>query len=195
MEQSRKPSKYCRPPSRFNPAGEVIWAQFAPEPPSFKSNEKMKGKRHEGMLYEVKAQEYIQETVEEEKISNKELSYLRSPWITFKSNGDTQNQLRFCQPDGVLIDLAKKHITMIEIKLQHTSDAWWQLRELYEPVLRHIYQGFTFSAVEVVRWLDPHVAFPEIFHFAPSVLGVRKNSFGVHIFYQKKRAKKCTTPE
>lgn len=65
---------------------------------------------------------------------------------------------RKCQMDG-LVEV-NGVFTIIEVKGRHTSDAWWQLRRLYEPVLRSL--GVEkINLLEVCRSFDPAVAFPE----------------------------------
>lgn len=165
-------------PKKFIPAGFVVWAQFYPGQPEFTKNHKARGSRAEGLRYEKKAQEYLEKQLEQ----GQDLELIQSPWLVFKS-GDRNSRDRFCQPDSLLVDLSNRHITIIEIKLQHTASAWWQVRQLYEPVLRRIYTNYTFSALEIVKWLDPDVAFPETFYYAENIFDRNsEHKFGVHIF-------------
>lgn len=170
------------PPKKFIPAGFVVWASFFPGEPEFTKGAKPRGARADGVRYERKAQEYLAKHVPE----GSQLELLSSPWLVFKS-GSREARDRFCQPDALLINSEAKHITIVEIKLQHTAFAWWQVRQLYEPVLRRVYTNYTFSALEIVKWLDPSIAFPETFYYAKSVLdrgedNESKSKFGVHIF-------------
>jgi hypothetical protein len=197
-------------PKKFIPAGFVVWAQFYPGEPQFTKNKKASGARANGIRYEKKVQEYLRKQVEGgggccgncktpwPKDSSSppcddsfctfpyreggQLELIPSPWLVFKS-GDRNSRDRFCQPDSLLVDTERKHITIVEIKLQHTSAAWWQIRQLYEPVLRRIYTNYTFSAMEIVKWLDPQTPFPETFFYAESVFDQNSEAkFGVHIF-------------
>ena len=88
-----------------------------------------------------------------------------------------------CQPDGLLIDIPEGRITIIEIKLQHTPAAWWQLEMLYAPVLSSLFAGgkFDFCLVEAVKWLDPSVPFPVTFQKLPDITFAEPGRFGVHI--------------
>ena len=164
------------PPKKFAPAGFVVWAQNFPHEPQFLRGTKPKGSRAEGVRYEAKVQEFLRSKFPPE-------SLISSPWFVFKSGSHAARD-RFCQPDALLIDSEAKHVTIIEIKLQHTAFAWWQVRQLYEPVLRRVYTNHTFSALEIVKWLDPNIAFPETFYYAESVedRGSGTSKFGVHIF-------------
>lgn len=165
------------PPKKFIPAGFVVWAQFFPGEPSFKKRtQKARGSQAEGIRYETKAQEYLAKSVPEG------WELIPSPWLVFKS-GSADSRDRFCQPDSLLVNVEKKHVRIVEVKLQHTSYAWWQVRHLYEPVLKRIYTNYSFSAVEIVKWLDPQTAFPENFFYAQTPLEEHEEKkFGVHIF-------------
>lgn len=176
-------------------AGKVKWASHATSKPSFvREKTRVKGVRRQGINYEKKAQSYLKGLVLKEQLNNpardtENYSYLMSPWLMFRSEKDNPGSIRFCQPDGIVVDLANKRIVIVEVKLQHTIGAWWQLRELYEPVLRRIYVGFEFSVVEVVRWFDPQVKYPESVFPIENPLEAKPGKFCVHIYcpYRGKR--------
>jgi hypothetical protein len=134
----------------------------------------MTGKRREGVLYEDKVQAHFTSLFGK--------AYIPSPWFTFWSAAETK--ARFCQPDGLLFDPLGKTIWIVEAKLKHTSDAWWQLRYLYTPVIAAIFspQIWEIRVCEVVRWYDPAVTFPERVALVPQILAVQPNEFGVHIW-------------
>lgn len=165
-------------PERFVPAGDVTWAAFIPGSPSFISSKKVSGTRAQGVRYEKRAQAYLKRMIDLTGTAGESL--LQSPWLAFKANGSLRE--RYCQPDAVLVDTSNKHITIFEVKLQHTSAAWWQVRQLYEPVLRVIYPGFSFSAIEIVKWLEPKTTFPETFFYAENIFARDGSKFGVHIY-------------
>lgn len=165
------------PPAKFSPAGSVYWAQFFPGTPSHAKNIRAKGARAEGIRYEKKALEYLKKQVEKRK---DEYELILSPWLVFRSGQNPKD--RFAQPDALLYHQESKTITIVEVKLQHTAAAWWQVRQLYEPILRHIYPGFRFEALEIVRWLDPRTPFPETFFYAENVFETESGKFGVHIY-------------
>lgn len=172
----------CPPPRKFIPAGFVTWAQFLPGEPDYiaKSKKKVTGARAQGLRYERKSKEMLEKRFADWAANgNPDCELLLGPWINFKSSGD---KLRYCQPDALLIDTAGKSIVIFEIKLQHTAQAWWQVRKLYEPVLERIYSGFSFTAIEVVKWFDAHQTFPETFYYAENPFDLQLSRFGVHIY-------------
>ena len=95
-------------------------------------------------------------------------------------------QPHWCQPDGLLVDLAAQTITIIEIKLRHTVIAWHQLRQLYEPVMRHLMgPQWGYSVLEIVRWYDGRTPFPEKVQLVRDITKVPADVFGVHIHNPK----------
>ena len=109
------------------------------------------------------------------------------PWLRFAQllpAGARSRSWSWCQPDGLDIDIRRGLITIVEFKLQHTSAAWWQTRQLYEPVVKAVFGAaqWAFSIVEIVKWFDPDTAFPERFSFIPSLADARPGAFHVHIW-------------
>jgi hypothetical protein len=156
------------PPRDFVAPGEVKEAKFAW--PSWKKPQRYEGIRAVGVKYERKAQRELMASLGQD--------YIASPWIYFRGSLGW----RWCQPDGLLIDVARGLITIVEIKLTHTTRAWWQCRKLYEPVLRAMFplHLWRICVVEVVRYFDPATWFPEHVKLTPRV-DAGYADFGVHI--------------
>ena len=156
-------------PEGFNPAGRVLSANFA-KPPALR-RKRYTGRRLEGVRYEKKVQEYLEGLYGDR--------YIPSPWLRFFAG----NKWRWCQPDGILLDFLHGVITVVEVKYQHTSDAWWQVRQLYIPVLRELFPEklWRFEACEVVKWYDPATVFPEntVLALEPSMA---HPAFKIHIW-------------
>lgn len=162
-----------RPPTKFLPARDVTAVKVMEKAPSFIVRTKAKGKRRAGLIYEDKAITYLGE---------KSDFFFPGPWLAFTARGS--QRVRWCQPDGIIFDFVQGRITIVEVKLRHTVQAWWQLRQLYEPVVRKLFEAAEakFSVLEVTQSIDPHLAFPEHFHFARDPAAVRDGAFGVHIY-------------
>ena len=109
-------------------------------------------------------------------------AYAASPWFIFKELG--VDRPRWCQPDGLFFDPWRGTLTVVECKLQHTADAWWQLRWLYLPVLSAAFPPnlWSFRLLEVVKWYDPAVKFPERVKLRADIRDAREGEFGVHIW-------------
>lgn len=170
---------HCPAPRSFVPARAVEGVEILASPPAFIVKPKAggRGARADGRRYERKAQEHFAATYP---------SYTRGPWLKFRTGG----AWRHCQPDGLLrfvpppFTQQRVHgiTTIIEFKLQHTSAAWWQVRHLYEPVLRTLYPNEEFAALEVCRWFDPHTRFPEVFEIVDDPAAVVPGKFHVLIW-------------
>jgi hypothetical protein len=156
-------------PQGFRQPGQILSAHFS-SPPALR-RKRYTGRRAEGIRYERKGQEYLQDIYG--------WSYLSSPWLRFFADGEW----RWCQPDGILFDFRAGLIHIVEFKYQHTTDAWWQTRHLYLPVLRAIFPEklWRFQVCEVVKWYDPAVKLPEKMILANEV-HIDSNFFKVHIW-------------
>ena len=159
----------CPPPHNFTPAGLIHHAEIATQNPPFSIPTPRRGSRAAGARFERKVQGHLR--------GSRPLSYRSSPWIFF-------NHKRWCQPDGLDVDEEAHRITTVEFKLQHTSNAWHQTRRLYEPLVKFIFgEEYTYNILEIVKWLDPHVAFPERFEILDEpFLNMRNDAFHVCIW-------------
>lgn len=175
MESSSASKPRLVPPRRFTPAGKVLRAFFSPSPPNFAAGiRRASGRRGKGQRYERDVQEAL--------LSRYPDAYVPSLWIRFlREEANGSREWAWCQPDGILLDIRSSRLTIVEIKLKHTEQAWWQIRRLYEPVLRAIFgDGWKYQAVEICRWLDPQTSFPERTIFVPDISEVPEGAFGVH---------------
>ncbi len=169
MNQSTR----CRRPRNFSPAGKAHSVKLELEAPPFIGKRRSKGARAAGVRYERKAQEMLRRRFAE--------TYVASPWFSFL-NGSNEKR-KYCQPDGLIIDIPHNRIIIVEIKLKHTDLAWWQTRHLYEPVIRAKLGGdWDYSIVELVRWYDPATMFPERHMMLEEITAVKPGRFGVHIW-------------
>lgn len=162
---------FCPPPHWFRPAGKVTAARFDETGPGF-GPRRGKGRRGEGIRYEARALTRL-DTLYPGRL-------VWSPWLLFSSDRRAD---RWCQPDGLLIDIAGGVIVVIEVKHHHTAEAWWQLERLYRPVLQHIFpwQLWRLEVLEVVRWYDPAVLFPCPVALVDDPMHMPRGKFGVHI--------------
>lgn len=146
-------------------------AHFCP-PPSFATGTRArKGRKGEGLRYEAKVQQYLCELSD---------LYLPSPWIIYIVEGRPQ----WCQPDGLHLDYKRGVVSIIEVKLTHTADAAKQLRGVYEPVVRRIFPrpAWGVRLIEVTRWFDPDIKFPEATSMAADPFAHSGSNIGVHIW-------------
>lgn len=104
--------------------------------------------RHAGVLYEKKARAKLRELLP---------GISCSLWWDFYD----QRSRRAIQTDAVYFAKLDTIITIFEIKKSFTSDAWWQLRKVYEPVIQAWAGASYINVVEVCSSFDPVVVMPE----------------------------------
>jgi hypothetical protein len=139
------------PPPGFRPVGQVVRASFGDPPPEIQLRKKRtrRDRFGAGKLYERKALSWL--------AGHEDLGkWIRLPWIRFTTEGADAH--RWCQPDALLV--SKDVVVIFEIKIRHTLAAYWQLRKVYEPVVRALCSERV-EVCEVTRFGDPAVPWPE----------------------------------
>ena len=146
---------------------------FQKERPAFIVPKQRRGRRLVGIRYEQAVHAHL--------TARFGSAYLPSLWFSFT---DETNQRRWCQPDGLLVLPDENRIIVIEAKYQHTANAWWQVEQLYKPVVREAFRALAprLDSCEVVKWFDPAVIFPCKPLLCGDITKVPEGEFGVHIF-------------
>lgn len=152
----------CPPPKRFVAAVEVRDARFLPKQPPFIRRGRSFGRFAVGVRYELEVGQYLELWA----LGKEEVELKLGAWLEFTDRG---GKPRWCQVDAAQINHSRKTCLIAEIKYQHTSDAWWQLKWLYLPVLQGALPGYSFSLLEIVHWHDPGVVFPEPYQIIGSI--------------------------
>lgn len=67
---------------------------------------------------------------------------------------------QYCIPDMIALDQTGEIVSIIEIKIRHTSDAWMQLNNLYRPVVAKLWPDKHINLVEICKEYDPAVRLP-----------------------------------
>lgn len=166
-------------PEGFRPVNPnaLSWARFEFTGPFLGPPPRQTGARAAGLRYERKAHRGLADAFPPEGGGP---IYAAGQWIAFAERGGPK---RWAQPDGMLLDFSRGLITIVEIKLRHMQRAWWWLRELYEPLIRFIFpKEWAFACLEVVRYYDPAVSWPEPLRLARSPADLSPGQFGCHIW-------------
>lgn len=158
--------KYKKPVN-FLPAGQVTSARFSDKPPSFLRHPPRRGRKRQGLIYQARAGAYL--------LDKYGPHFKFSPWVIF--NGD-----RWCQPDGLLILSERGRIVVTEIKLRHCSEAWYQLFQLYIPVVQALFPGWEVVGIQVCKWFDPASAVPQAPTMRERPEDAIPGAFNVHIY-------------
>jgi hypothetical protein len=158
---------------QFRPANNVIRAELAKNRPTWlKSAKRAKGSRALGIRWETQVQNHFLH----------DQFYTPGPWIVFWTNEDRAT--RWCQPDGLFFNFAAGLITIVEIKLRHTALSWFQLRQLYQPVVSALFPSSLWKVriVEVVKEYVPEEKTPEKPLLIRSILTSEwRNEYAVYI--------------
>jgi hypothetical protein len=161
-------------PKGLIPAGNITESRLSNTPPPFLSTRKATGARAAGLRYERRVHENLLAKYAER--------YLPAPWFIFRSD----NGPRWCQPDGLLIDISAGKIWIIEIKHSITERAWWWLTDLYVPVVRHAFgTQWEIATCTIVNWFDCKVPLPEKPVMCREVLLARPGQNAVLIWNHK----------
>lgn len=161
-------------PDWFHPVHCVLWAHLC-KTPGFSYNKPTR--RTAARVAGIKYERAIQNRLEEEFGP----SYLSSPWFRYCEKGSEKPV--FCQPDGLLFLPEEGKIVIVEVKLKHCTEAWWQLRHKYEQVVAAVFPPdlWALATCEVVKWYDAATSFPEPVSLCPYVAKAPYDRFNVHI--------------
>lgn len=144
------------PPPRFRPIVGPITNVWLNEHHPFKISKGRTGSQKAGLKYEGQVHKFLSSVYRDR--------FVASPALHFQNNFEP----RVCIPDGLI--LKQGTCVIVEIKLQHMPEAWWQLRKLYEPVLRvYCPKDTRVLLLEICRVYDSSSPFPEEFRFLDSL--------------------------
>ena len=102
------------------------------------------------------------------------------PWIEYCTQG---GRISTCQPDFLVFNPSRGVITILEAKLRHCPEAYFQLRNLYAPLLKFLFPAWEIRLQEVVRWYDRLEHFPGEHVLREKLLDAPPpHQIGVHIF-------------
>lgn len=105
--------------------------------------------------------------------------YCPGVWVEFYADG----KHRWAQFDGLLFLDNPGRVVVIEVKYQHTPDAFFQLENCYLPLVRHLFRRSNreICSCEVVKWYDCATRFPRPVVLREHLSDVRAGEFAVHI--------------
>jgi hypothetical protein len=147
----------CAPPFWFRGVEGVRSAWPSSEGPFGRTPARLKGTgaQRAGIRYERKARAFLAKEFGKD--------FTPSQWFQY----ETDSGVNWCQPDGLL--QINNLLVIIEVKVNFSSDAWWQLRKLYEPVVKAALNPTRLALAVVCKSFDPAVPFPESPYRLPSI--------------------------
>lgn len=105
---------------------------------------------------------------------------VHGPWLEYCT---LTGRISTCQPDFLVFQPERGRILIIEAKLRHCPEAYFQLRNLYAPLMRFLFPAWDIGLQEVVRWYDRNEHFPGNHVLRENMLDAPPSHLiGVHIF-------------
>ena len=154
----------------FPPLGNLEWVSKVSHPPFTPRTKSRIAKFSRGLKYEQIVHTRLSELYDKE--------FQPGPWFCYKSEADERR--KYCQLDGIL-SRADGSLVLLEVKYNHTPDAYFQLNNLYLPVVRKLYPTVDMALCEVVKWYDPATVFPSPVQLLPRIHEAKAGVFSVHI--------------
>lgn len=147
--------------------------------PGFVTAKRARGAKGAGLRYEEKTQGVLSKMFAREG-----LAYLPSPWFKYRRLSAPGRE-NFAQPDGLCPDVKRGIIFLVEIKIKHTADSYFQLLDRYVPLLDFYFNRpdrmWKIAPVEVCRWYDPMVAYPCKVVMQDNLLLAQPKDLTVHV--------------
>lgn len=156
------------------PRGEIRYAARTHENPHAGKRSRRTGAQKAGLAYQRKVEAFLGDCAAAGNVRG----VVCAPWFHFVDDG---GQRRYCQPD-ILLDLPNFAQAVCEIKLRWTSDAWWQVRKLYLPVLRSVYPHRELFPLVICRSYDPAIRIPEEVALVDHPAECRSDAFNVFVW-------------
>jgi len=160
----------------FRPARDVHSARILNSAPAFilTQQRRRRGARWNGIRYQRLLDGYLAERYGD--------MFVPGPWIQF-TDGPT-GERRFCQPDGLLIEIARGRITVLEAKYSHTELAYYQLFDLYIPVMKNLFPAslWSFAGIGICARYDPAIPLPSRAVMRKNLIDALPREFNVHIW-------------
>lgn len=172
------------------PPSDIHWAHRTSETPHANKRSRRSPAQRAGLAYQRKVEEYL-------TVSRRGGALDVGPWFVYSCHDRVR---RYCQPDVLILrpggaeggissplpaegPHAKRasaaSITVCEIKLRWTPDAWWQLRKLYLPVLRAASPAATLIPLVICRSFDPALPQGEPVRFVDNEEEASPDAFNV----------------
>lgn len=136
--------------NRFKPNSVILDAAFI-DRPAYTLNQKHRGARRAGLLFEEKVGWYLEKLFGNMVVAGSWIGYF-----------DQQNGDRLCSPDYLIVDVRKGVVTIVECKLSHTQDAWLQINDVYMPVVKFLFPGFEVRGIEICKNFERSRHYPVV---------------------------------
>lgn len=132
----------------------------------------VRGKKRAGLLYEKAVLEALEERFGP--------LFSPKPWLAFRR---PIGEWHWCQPDGLLFDPQAGLLTIVEVKYTHTPRAYFQLWEMYKPVLERLFPVtlWRYRLIEICKKYTV-IPFPGPFRIMTELNDEIGNETGVYVW-------------
>lgn len=138
----------------------------------------------QGLKYQGAVQRAISDALDE----NPFLKILHSQWFRYQRD---DGAYKYCEMDSLVIDPVAEQVFAIEVKFKHTPQAYFQLLNLYVPVLETLFPTYKICPIEIVRWYELRYDFPCEVVMMDKWLESRAENFNVKIWNPKRANTIC----
>lgn len=128
------------PPKGFKPCKLVRSAKLVTTPQFAQTYQRVKGAKGKGLRYEAQVADKLEQNLDDDWVG------VSGPWFWFI---DQLNRERYAQPDWLGICPRQGKICIVEVKLTRTYKAWWQLNQLYYPLVKYVFPKWDVALIEV----------------------------------------------
>lgn len=156
------------------PLGKISHASRSENPHRISATRRS-GAKAAGLAYQRKVEAWLGGLVPRGGLGGVECT----PWFRYL---DDSRKYRFCSPDVIVGSRGGGSLGVVEIKLRWTSDAWWQLRRLYLPVLRVAHPNKELFPLVICRSYDPSVRIPEEVNLCDHPADAKLDAFNVLVW-------------
>lgn len=128
------------------------------------------GAKAVGCYYERKCHDALDKSFPS-RLSTVAPVYFRSPCFRYVAgtfSHATKLRTKVCYPDGLIINTRDDEVIIIEVKLRHTPDAYYQMKLQYKPVVEKAFNK-PCRMLSIVRWYSTRICYPEKYVLVPSV--------------------------
>lgn len=127
------------------------WVRFEPRAKLSFLSPTTRAANRAGLVYEARVAQQLTRRYLPQQTS---IQLLLNPWIRYAD----ENGSFWAQPDALIV--RPDRVDIIETKLSHTTRAWFQLRKIYEPLVRALFPERPIRLVEIVKNSN-EIVFPE----------------------------------
>lgn len=136
-----------------------------------------------GLAYQTKVQNALKK-----EFTDSKYKLYTNQWFEYLT---TDVKQKYCEIDAFLISPDSRRLYLFEIKYKHTEIAYFQMHNLYMPVLKAWKPKITIHPIELVRWYDANTPYPTRITMCSNPLLSDFTKFNVKIWNPQRNQRIC----